>query len=255
MSEMAVPAVHIRNLRKTFNGVDFVFNGLNLDIPKGKLTAIIGFSGTGKSVLLKHVLGLLKPTSGEIQVLGHDLWTMSRDELIKMRTRLGVLFQYAALFDDMDVMGNVTFPLREHRPNLSQSQMEEIATRKLAQVGLDSKHFKKLPGELSGGMRKRVGLARALALDPEILIYDEPTTGLDPIFTEVVDDLILETHRAHSGSTSIVVSHDLFAAFRISDYIVMLDKGGVLLEGDQETFHQSDNELVRKFLSKGFRQG
>jgi phospholipid/cholesterol/gamma-HCH transport system ATP-binding protein len=255
VEETVVPAIRIHDLRKTFNGADFVLNGLNLDIPKGKLTAIIGFSGTGKSVLLKHILGLLKPTSGRIEVLGHDLWQMSLDELIKMRTRLGVLFQYAALFDDMDVMENVTFPLREHRSTLSQSQMEEIAVRKLGQVGLDSKHFKKLPGELSGGMRKRVGLARALALDPEILIYDEPTTGLDPIFTEVVDDLILETHRAHSGSTSIVVSHDLFAAFRISDYIVMLDKGGVLLAGDQETFHKSDNELVRKFLSKGFKQG
>lgn len=255
MKEATTPAVRIQELRRTFNGVDFVLNGLNLDIPKGKLTAIIGFSGTGKSVLLKHILGLLKPTSGLIEVLGHDIWKMSLDDLIRMRTRLGVLFQYAALFDDMDVIENVTFPLREHRRQLSESQMEEIAIRKLAQVGLDSKHFKKLPAELSGGMRKRVGLARALALDPEILIYDEPTTGLDPILTEVVDDLILETHRAHSGSTSIVVSHDLFAAFRISDYIVMLDKGSVLLAGDQETFHKSDNELVRKFLSKGFKQG
>lgn len=255
MSDAASTAIRIMDLRKTFNGVDYVLNGLNLDIPKGKLTAIIGFSGTGKSVLLKHVLGLLKPTSGCIEILGHDLWSMSLDELIRMRTRLGVLFQYAALFDDMTVMENVIFPLKEHRAELSFQQMEEIAIRKLAQVGIESKHFKKLPGELSGGMRKRVGLARALALDPEILIYDEPTTGLDPIFTEIVDDLILETHKTHAGSTSIVVSHDLFAAFRISDYIVMLDKGGVLLAGDQEVFHKSENELVKKFLSKGFKQG
>lgn len=255
MLESHEAAIRIRDLKRTFNGVDYILNGLNLDIPKGKLTAIIGFSGTGKSVLLKHVLGLLKPTSGNIEILGHDLWKMTNDELIRMRTRLGVLFQYAALFDDMTVMENVTFPLREHRAGISDARMEEIAIRKLAQVGLDSKHFKKLPAELSGGMRKRVGLARALALDPEILIYDEPTTGLDPILTEVVDDLILDTHRAHTGSTSIVVSHDLFAAFRISDYIVMLDKGGVLLAGDQEVFHKSDNELVRKFLSKGFKQG
>jgi phospholipid/cholesterol/gamma-HCH transport system ATP-binding protein len=122
-------------------------------------------------------------------------------------------------------------------------------------VGLESKHFAKLPADLSGGMRKRVGLARALALDPEILLYDEPTTGLDPILSEVVDDLIDSTHRNHPGSTSVVVSHDLFAAFRISDYIVMLNKGGVLLAGKPEVFHKSDTELVMKFLSKGFKQG
>ncbi|MGE0525763.1 MAG: ABC transporter ATP-binding protein [Bdellovibrionales bacterium] len=256
-STSAVPvAVRIENLRKSFDGGrEFVLNGLTVEIPKGKITCIIGFSGTGKSVLLKHVLGLLRPTSGRIEVLGRDLWSMSMDELIHMRTRLGVLFQYSALFDDMTVMENVTFPLREHRPELRQTKWEEIAARKLGQVGIEAKHFQKLPSELSGGMRKRVGLARALALDPEILLYDEPTTGLDPILTEVVDDLILDTHKSHAGSTSIVVSHDLFAAFRISDYIVMLDKGSVLLAGNQETFHRSDNALVQKFLSKGFKQG
>lgn len=248
-------AIHITGLKKSFDGKDFVLNGVNLDIPKGKITSIIGFSGTGKSVLLKHILGLLKPTDGRIEVLGQDLWEMDLDQLIKMRTRLGVLFQYAALFDDMTVMENVVFPLKEHKKQLTAKQWEEIAAGKLAQVGLDPKHFHKLPSELSGGMRKRVGLARALALDPEILLYDEPTTGLDPILTEVVDDLILETHKNHTGSTSVVVSHDLFAAFRISDYIVMLDKGGVLLAGDQDAFHNSDNELVKKFLSKGFKQG
>jgi phospholipid/cholesterol/gamma-HCH transport system ATP-binding protein len=177
------------------------------------------------------------------------------DELIKMRTRLGVLFQYAALFDDMTVMENVIFPLKEHDRSRNFKRWEEIARRKLEQVGLDEKHFHKLPAELSGGMRKRVGLARALALDPEILLYDEPTTGLDPILTEVVDNLIAETHKNHPGSTSIVVSHDLFAAFRISDYIVMLDKGSVLLAGAPEVFRKSDNPLIQKFLSKGFKQG
>lgn len=253
--QSAEVAVHIRDLRKTFDGKDFVLNGLNLDIPKGKLTSIIGFSGTGKSVLLKHILGLIKPTSGTIEVLGRDLSKMPREELIAMRTRLGVSFQYSALFDDMSVMENVVFPLKEHRLELGQKKWEEIAVRKLGQVGLEAKHFHKLPSELSGGMRKRVALARALALDPEILLYDEPTTGLDPILTEVVDELIHETHKIHAGSTSVVVSHDLFAAFRISDYIVMLDKGGVLLAGTQEEFHKSQNELVKKFLSKGFKQG
>lgn len=247
-------AVAIRDLKKTFDGKDFVLNGLNLDIPKGQITSIIGFSGTGKSVLLKHILGLLKPTSGTIEVLGHDLWKMDMTELIKMRIRLGVLFQYAALFDDMTVMENVDFPLKEHRRQMKAREREAIAKVKLAAVGLEAKHFHKLPSELSGGMRKRVGLARALALDPEILLYDEPTTGLDPILTEVVDDLILETHKKFTGSTSVVVSHDLFAAFRISDYIVMLDKGGVLLAGTPDVFRKSKNELVSKFVAKGFRK-
>lgn len=248
-------AVHLRDLRKTFDGKEFILNGLSLDIPKDKITCIIGFSGTGKSVLLKHILGLLRPTSGHIEVLGRDLWKMSDDDLIAMRTRLGVLFQNAALFDDMTVMENVEFPLREHRRDYGPSKWAEIAARKLDAVGLDQRHHHKLPSELSGGMRKRVGLARALALDPEILLYDEPTTGLDPILTEVVDDLIADTHKAHPGSTSIVVSHDLFAAFRISDYIVMLNKGSVLLAGEPDVFHKSENELVQKFLSKGLKQG
>jgi phospholipid/cholesterol/gamma-HCH transport system ATP-binding protein len=246
-------AVVLRDLKKTFDGKDYILNGINLEIPKGKITSVIGFSGTGKSVMLKHILGLLKPTSGTVEVLGHDLWQMSMEELIKMRTRLGVLFQYAALFDDMTVMENVIFPMKEHRPALRAAEKEAIARDKLSAVGLDPKHFQKLPAELSGGMRKRVGLARALALDPAILLYDEPTTGLDPILTEVVDDLIFETHKKFTGSTSIVVSHDLFAAFRISDYIVMLDKGGVLLSGEPEVFHHSQNELVKKFLSKGLK--
>jgi phospholipid/cholesterol/gamma-HCH transport system ATP-binding protein len=246
-------SVSLKNLKKSFDGKEFVLNGINLDIPKGKITSIIGFSGTGKSVLLKHILGLIRPTSGSVEVLGADLWSMNLDELIQMRIRLGVLFQYAALFDDMTVMENVTFPIKEHRPKMSEQEREKIAAEKLASVGLEAKHFHKLPSELSGGMRKRVGLARALALDPEIILYDEPTTGLDPILTEVVDDLILDTHRRIKGATSIVVSHDLFAAFRLSDYIVMLDKGGVLLAGEPEVFHRSENELVKKFLSKGFK--
>jgi phospholipid/cholesterol/gamma-HCH transport system ATP-binding protein len=246
-------AVSLIDVKKTFDGKDFILNGINLEIPKGQITSVIGFSGTGKSVMLKHILGLLKPTSGTVEVLGHDLWKMSMDELIKMRIRLGVLFQNAALFDDMTVMENVIFPMKEHRHELKMDEKEAKAREKLDAVGLDPKHFFKLPAELSGGMRKRVGLARALALDPAILLYDEPTTGLDPILTEVVDDLIFETHKKFPGSTSIVVSHDLFAAFRLSDYIVMLDKGGVLLSGKPEIFHNSENELVKKFLSKGFR--
>lgn len=251
---MAEVAVSIENLKKTFDGKDFVLNGLNLEIPRGKITVIIGYSGTGKSVLLKHILGLFKPTSGTIRVLGKDLSSMNMDDLIRFRCNLGVLFQYAALFDDMTALENVCFPLHEHRRKMKAGEVVEVASAKLKASGLDEKHFHKLPGEMSGGMRKRVGLARALALDPEILLYDEPTTGLDPILTEMVDNLILETHQNHKGSTTVVVTHDLFAAFRLGDHIVMLDKGGVLLSGTKEDFYNSDIDLVKRFVQKGTKK-
>lgn len=244
-------AVEIKDLRKTFDGKDFVLNGMDLAIPKGKVTVIIGFSGTGKSVLLKHILGLLKPTSGSVSVLGSDITKMDVDELTLLRRRYGMLFQYAALFDDMTALENVIFPLKEHKPELGRPKMIEIARGKLKQSGLDEKHFHKLPSELSGGMRKRVGLARALALNPEILIYDEPTTGLDPVLTEMVDDLILSTHNLHKGTTSIVVSHDLHAAFRIADFMAMLHNGKVLLTGTPQDFLNTEIELVKKFVAKG----
>jgi phospholipid/cholesterol/gamma-HCH transport system ATP-binding protein len=165
-----------------------------------------------------------------------------------------MLFQYAALFDDMTALENVLFPLREHRRDLSRGQMVEIARARLKDAGLAERHFDKLPAEMSGGMRKRVGLARALALDPDILVYDEPTTGLDPVLTEMVDNLILSTHNLRKGTTSIVVSHDLYAAFRIGDYIAMLDNGRVLLFGTPEDFLNSDIDLVKRFVAKGVRK-
>ncbi|WP_415063368.1 ABC transporter ATP-binding protein [Bdellovibrio sp.] len=247
-------AVSIKDLKKSFDGgKEFVLKGINLEIPKGSLTAIIGFSGTGKSVMLKHLLGLFKPTAGSIEVLGTDLSKLSDDELTKFRCKFGVLFQSAALFDDMTVMENVCFPLFEHRRDLKESQVFRIAEDKLHQVGLESKHFGKLPSQISGGMQKRTGLARALALDPEILIYDEPTTGLDPILTEMVDNLILSTHKLREGVTSIMVSHDLSAAFRIADHIAMLDSGRVLLYGTPEDFFNTDIELVKRFVTKGMK--
>ncbi len=248
-------AIEMQNVKKSFDGGhEYVLNGINLSIPHGQLTVIIGYSGTGKSVLLKHMLGLLQPTSGRVRVLGQDLASMSELELGRFRRRLGVLFQHAALFDDMTVLENVCFPLREHRRHWTANQIIEVAEAKLNASGLDPKHYGKLPGELSGGMKKRVGLARALALDPEVILYDEPTTGLDPILSEMVDDLILETHERISGATSVVVSHDLFAAFRLADHMVMLDKGTVLLAGTQEDFYNSKIELIQRFLAKGFKR-
>ena len=248
------PAVVFKDVKKSFDGgQDFVLKGIDLEIPKGKLTAIIGFSGTGKSVMLKHLLGLYRPTSGSINVLGTDILSLDQNELTKFRCKFGVLFQSAALFDDMTVLENVCFPLFEHRRELRKEQVESIAAEKLRLVGLDPKHYQKLPSQISGGMQKRTGLARALALDPEILVYDEPTTGLDPILTEMVDNLILDSHKLHEGTTSIMVSHDLAAAFRIADYIAMLDSGRVLLYGTPEEFFKTDIELVKRFVAKGMK--
>jgi phospholipid/cholesterol/gamma-HCH transport system ATP-binding protein len=246
-------AIEIHELKKTFDGKEFVVNGMNLNIPRGSLTVIIGFSGTGKSVLIKHILGLYKPTSGQLKILGTDILKMSQDELTKFRCRFGVLFQGSALFDDMNVLENVCFPLIEHRRHLSASEVDRIAREKLKMVGLDPKHFAKLPNQISGGMQKRTGLARALALDPEIMFYDEPTTGLDPILTEMVDNLILNTHKQRKGMTSVVVSHDLAAAFRIADHIAMLDSGRCVLFGTPDEFMKTDIELVKRFINKGMK--
>jgi phospholipid/cholesterol/gamma-HCH transport system ATP-binding protein len=247
-------AIRLKDLRKTFDGKEFVVDGMNLEIPRGSLTAIIGFSGTGKSVMLKHILGLFRPTSGTVEVLGEDLSKKTADQLTVFRRNFGVLFQGAALFDDMTVLENVCFPLVEHRRELSEEEIVKIATQKLIQVGLEEKHFAKLPSQISGGMQKRTGLARALALDPEILFYDEPTTGLDPILTEMVDNLIVETHKHRPGITSVMVSHDLDAAFRIADHVAMLNKGKVLLWGTPEDFYKTDLELVKRFVDKGLRR-
>ncbi len=251
---MTESAIELTDVKKTFDGKEFVMNGINLKIPNGQITVIIGYSGTGKSVLLKHILGLLKPTSGSIKVAGRELTEMTDQQLTEMRQGYGMLFQYAALFDDMNALENVMFPLREHRRKMKPAEMIEIAKARLHDAGLDPKHFEKLPSEMSGGMRKRVGLARALALDPQILIYDEPTTGLDPVLTEMVDNLIVSTHNLRKGSTSVIVSHDLYAAFRIADHVAMLDNGRVLLYGTPDDFLHSEIDLVKRFVSKGVRK-
>ncbi len=248
-------AVSVKNLYKTFNdGEDYIIDGMNFEIPRGKITSIIGYSGAGKSVLLRHILGLLAPTRGAIEVLGCDLSVMSQRALTRFRCNFGMLFQHAALFDDETVLGNVCFPLFEHRRDLKPKEVNEIALQKLKLVEMEEKHYGKMPSELSGGMRKRVGLARALALDPDILVYDEPTTGLDPIRAEMVDNLILSTHNHREGITSIVVTHDMYAAFRISDSVAMLDGGKVLFAGTSEDFLKSEIPLVKSFIEKGLRQ-
>ncbi|MFK8138072.1 MAG: ABC transporter ATP-binding protein [Bdellovibrionales bacterium] len=244
-------AIEIKDLKKTFDGKEYILKGLDLDIPKGKITVIIGFSGTGKSVLLKHLLGLYKKTSGSIKVLDTEIDSLDEEAIARFRCRFGVLFQDAALFDDLTTLQNVQFPLDEYRNDLDKKDRYALAAKKLDQVGLGKEHFGKLPSQVSGGMRKRVGLARALALDPDIILYDEPTTGLDPIMTEMVDDLILKTHSARPGLTSIVITHDLYAAFRLADQIAMLYEGKVLLKGTAEDFYSTDIDIVKRFVDKG----
>ena len=240
--------VKISGLKKRFK-TQQVLKGLNLEIPKGQITVIIGSSGCGKSVLLKHLIGLLKPDEGRIEVDGIDIAGLDRLELKQMRTRFGMLFQDAALFDSMNVYENIAFPLREHRRELGENQIKELVKEKLVQVGLPGVE-NKMPPELSGGMRKRVGLARAIVLNPEIVLYDEPTTGLDPILSRAIDDLILATQQNLKG-TSIIISHDIKATLRIANKIAMLHDGAIVSEGSPQEIFQDPNPIVKSFLESG----
>lgn len=242
-------AVSIKDLTKCF-GEHTILNGLNFDIPKNKITTILGFSGAGKSTLLKHILGLLQPTSGKVSVLGKDLGKMSEWELREFRQNFGMLFQYAALFDSMTASQNVAFPLKEFT-KLSEKEINLRVKELLNSVGIQDDSFEKLPSELSGGMRKRVGLGRALALNPHIMLYDEPTTGLDPITTKMVNDLIVETQELNRnrGMTSIIISHDVKATLKISDYVAFLHRGNIVEYLPASEFANSKNELVLEFVN------
>ncbi len=241
----AEPAIRLVGVKRSF-GSQHVLRGLNLEIPRGAITVVIGRSGTGKSVLLKHVMGLLQPDAGRIEVGGVDIATLSSTELRKIRSRFGLVFQNAALFDSMTVFDNVAFPLREHT-RLKDAEIHHEVSEALKSVGLQD-HGHKLPNELSGGMRKRAGVARAMIRKPEFLLYDEPTTGLDPIMTATVDHLIRDTQNRYPGLTSLVISHDMAATFRIADKVAMLYEGQVILEGAPEVFRTSENAIVRQFV-------
>lgn len=243
------PAISIKNLTKIF-GEQKVLSDLNFDIPKNKITTILGFSGAGKSTLLKHILGLYHPTAGSIEVLGKDLSKLKPLELREFRQNFGMLFQYAALFDSMTAVENVYFPLNEFT-ELSKEEMIEKAQNLLLSVGIQEISFDRLPSELSGGMRKRVGLARGLALGPHIMLYDEPTTGLDPITTQMVNDLIVETALKNKdrGMTSIIISHDVKATLRISDFVAFLDRGNIVEYLPVKEFEKSTNPLVQEFIN------
>ena len=242
------PAVSFQHVTKKF-GEHIILNDLSFDIPRNKITTILGFSGAGKSTLLKHVLGILRPTTGNVKVLGRDLSEYSNLELREFRRNFGMLFQYAALFDSFTAEENVAFPLKEFT-KLSKLEIKNKVHDLLLSVSIKEESFGKLPSELSGGMRKRVGLARALALSPNIMLYDEPTTGLDPITTKMVNNLIVDTAKNHKDRelTSVIISHDVKATLEISDYVAFLDRGTIVEYLPVAEFKNSSNPLIHEFL-------
>jgi len=236
--------IEIVDIHKSFTGKP-VLNGVNLTINKGETLTIIGRSGEGKSVLLKHIIGLLKPDEGEILIDNESINKHSSKQMVELRRRFGMLFQGSALFDSMTVDENVGLGLREHT-KISEHIIRSTIKEKLSQVGLfNVEHLK--PAELSGGMKKRVGLARAIAMDPEFILYDEPTTGLDPIMADTINNLIIHLQNT-LDITSIAVTHDIVSAYKISDRIAMLFKGKIIFVGTPEEIKSSDNPVVRQFI-------
>lgn len=222
-----------------------ILQNINLEVAKGEILVIIGPSGSGKSTLLRLIIGLLKPSSGEIYVNGQEITKLDENDLNQMRRNMGMVFQYSALFDSMTVGDNVAFGLRQHT-DMTEEAIGKVVRRKLRMVGLSGQE-NTMPNELSGGMKKRVSLARAIALNPEIVLYDEPTAGLDPIMSTTIDRLIASTRRI-LGATSVVVTHHMSSAFNIADRIVMVYKGRIIEQGTVEEFKQSTNPVVQQFI-------
>jgi phospholipid/cholesterol/gamma-HCH transport system ATP-binding protein len=237
--------IKILDLHKSF-GKQKVLDGVNLEIEEGKTPVIIGRSGGGKSVLLKHIIGLLKPDSGHIFIDGVDIPRLNERELDEIRRNFGMLFQDAALFDSMTVGENVAFPLREHTKKKDE-EIKRIVADRLMAVGLTGIEDK-MPSELSGGMRKRVGLARAIAMHPRIVLFDEPTTGLDPVMAEAINSLIIDTQK-NFNLTSVVISHDVKSIFKIGHRIAMLYEGKIVEYGTSEEIKKSKNLVLAQFLS------
>jgi phospholipid/cholesterol/gamma-HCH transport system ATP-binding protein len=237
--------IALKGLTKTF-GQQTVWEDITCDIPKGKITVMLGPSGTGKSVLLKHIMGLLKPDRGEIWIDGKNIPSLPERELYRVRRKFGVLFQDGALFGSMSIYDNTAFPLREHTKK-GEKEIRDIATEKLEMVGLRGAE-KKLPGEISGGMRKRAGLARALVLDPEIVMFDEPDSGLDPVRTAFLSELIRDLN-SQLGMCSVVVTHDIATCRRVADYIGMIAQRHLVQFGTAKEMFESDIPVVRQFLA------
>lgn len=239
------PAVRIDHVSKSF-GSRRVLDDVSMDVPAGCGFVILGRSGTGKSVLLRHIIALVRPESGRVFVQGQEVNTLNGRALAQVRQSVGFLFQNAALFDSISVGENVAFPLRRHT-RLSDAEIRDRAQRKLSSVGLDQE-YNKMPAALSGGMKKRAGLARALALDPPILLVDEPSAGLDPITSDEIDTLLLDL-KQQGGTTIIVVTHNIPSARKLGDELVMLNEGRILARGTVEDLDKSSNEIVRAFMT------
>ena len=238
-------AVEFIDVKKSF-GRNTILNGLNLGLPDGQISMILGPSGTGKSVCIKHMVGLLYPDEGDVLVHGESVPDMADDELFEMRKKFGLLFQDGALFGSMNVYDNTAFPLRQHTDK-GEDEIGEIVNRRLREVGL-AEATEKMPNELSGGMRKRAGFARALVLDPAIVMFDEPDSGLDPVRTALLCELIREVHE-ENGGCYLVISHDLGTARRIADFIAVLWKGRIVESGPSEELFNSENQFVSQFLN------
>ena len=242
----APPKIRLKNLHKRF-GDKVVLNGLNLDVQKGESVVIIGGSGSGKSVSLKCLLGLLTPDGGDIQIDGKSIIGISEDDRDEINKKFGMLFQHAALFDSMTVLNNVTFGLTRGK-GVSAEEAETIAYTKLEQVGLDESFAHRIPAELSGGQRKRVGLARAVALEPEIILFDEPTTGLDPVMGDIINELIVECTR-NLGATTLTITHDMASSRIIADRIAMLYQGKIVWVGPRDKVDISGDPRVDQFIN------
>ncbi len=237
--------IEIINVHKSFGDLE-VLRGVNLTVEKGESMTVIGGSGSGKSVLIKHIIGLLHPDKGRVIVDGQVLSNLDEYGLNELRKKFGMLFQMAALFDSLSVWENVGFSLKQHT-RLSDREIRRIATEKLALVGLKDVEDK-MPAELSGGMKKRVGLARAICMDAEIILYDEPTTGLDPITADAINDLVIDL-RKKLGVTSVAITHDMHSAYKISDRIAMLYKGEILEIGTPDQIRNTTNPIVHQFIT------
>lgn len=240
--------IKLTNITMNFHG-KYILQDINLEIAKGETMVVIGPSGSGKSTLLRLIIGLLKPTKGEVYVKGQDISGLSEDRLNRIRISMGMVFQYSALFDSMTVGDNVAFGLREHT-DMSEEEIARIVSRNLRMVGLAGQQ-EVMPNELSGGMKKRVSLARAIAIRPEIVLYDEPTAGLDPIMSGTIDRLIMNTKRV-LGVTSVVVTHHMSSAFKIADRIAMIHGGRIIEIGSVEQIKNSENAIVQQFIH-GFK--
>jgi phospholipid/cholesterol/gamma-HCH transport system ATP-binding protein len=239
-------AIVLENLHKSF-GRQKVLNGINLKISQGETFVVLGRSGTGKSVLLKLIIGLQKPDSGAIRIHGQEITKLPLDELNQVRKKVGFLFQEAALYDSLTIEDNVAFPLR-HQKKMTAAEQRDRARELLSGVGMEG-DSRKMPSEISGGMKKRVGLARALALEPDILLCDEPTAGLDPITASEIEELILKLKR-DGGMASIVVTHDLHGARTIADRVALLNEGDILIEGTYGDLQKSKDKFVSQFLKQ-----